>query len=77
MRVAKWGNGLGVRLARKLVEEMGLKAGDEVEVVDAARDRLALGTVDQRQAALRRLAERRWGDLPADYRFDREEANAR
>ena len=76
MHVAKWGNSLGVRLPRKLVEEMGLKAGDEVEVVDAARDRLALSKVDQRQAALQRMAERRWA-LPADYRFDRDEANAR
>ena len=30
MHVAKWGNSLGVRLPRKLVEEMGLKAGDAV-----------------------------------------------
>ncbi len=76
MHLAKWGKRLGVRLPRKLVEEMGLKAGDEVEVVDAARDRLALSKVDQRQAALQRMAERRWV-LPADYRFDREEVNAR
>ena len=76
MQFAKWGNSLAVRLPRKLVEELGLQAGDEVEVVDAARDRLALRKPDQRDAALQRMNQRCWA-LPADYRFDRDEANAR
>ena len=76
MQVAKWGNSLAVRLPRKLVEELGLQAGDEVEVVDAARDRLALRKADQRDAAMERMKQRGWA-LPADYRFDRDEANAR
>jgi antitoxin MazE len=33
MRVAKWGDSLAVRLPNKLVEDMGLSAGDEVNVV--------------------------------------------
>ena len=32
MHVAKWGNSLAVRLPKALVESMGLKAGDEVNV---------------------------------------------
>ena len=46
MQVSKWGNSLALRLPRKLVEELGLKAGDEVELVDAARDRLVLCKAD-------------------------------
>ena len=76
MQVAKWGNSLALRLPRKLVEELGLKAGDEVEVVDAARDRLVLCKADQRDAAIQRMKQRGWA-LPADHRFDRDEANAR
>jgi antitoxin MazE len=58
------------------VDELGLKPGDEIVVVDAARDRLAIAKADARAAALRRMAERRW-TAPADDRFDREDANAR
>lgn len=76
MQVAKWGNSLALRLPRRLVEQLGLKAGDEVELVDAARDRLVLSKADQRSAALQRMKQRGWV-LPSDYRFDREEANAR
>nr|WP_230205702.1 AbrB/MazE/SpoVT family DNA-binding domain-containing protein [Burkholderia cenocepacia] len=33
MRVAKWGNSLAVRLPADLVDEWGLREGDEVEIV--------------------------------------------
>jgi antitoxin MazE len=32
MRVAKWGNSLAIRLPKALIEALGLKAGDEVEL---------------------------------------------
>jgi antitoxin MazE len=76
MRVAKWGNSLAVRLPKALVETLALKAGDELEVVDATRERLAVAKDERRKQALERLASMRIA-LPADYRFDREEANAR
>lgn len=77
MQVSKWGNSLAVRLPKALVEELGLKEGDDVNVV-AARD----GTIevetreDQRRRALERMAARNW-TLPPDYKFDRDEANER
>jgi antitoxin MazE len=37
MQVSKWGNSLAVRLPKKLVDEMGLKPGDDLVVVDAAK----------------------------------------
>jgi antitoxin MazE len=76
MQVAKWGNSLAVRLPKKLVESLGLKAGDEVEIVAAEKGALVLQKNDRRAAALARLASRGWS-VPADYRFDRDEANAR
>ncbi|HSC18982.1 MAG TPA: AbrB/MazE/SpoVT family DNA-binding domain-containing protein, partial [Rhizomicrobium sp.] len=32
MQVAKWGNSLAVRLPKKLVDELGLKEGDKLEL---------------------------------------------
>ena len=36
MVVSRWGNSLGVRLPRTLVQSLGLKPGDELEVVSAS-----------------------------------------
>lgn len=76
MQVAKWGNSLAVRLPKSLVEDLGLKAGDQIDIIDATPDRLAVVKADQRAAALARMAERGW-DAPADFRFSRDEANER
>lgn len=76
MQVAKWGNSLAVRLPKKLVEALDLKAGDEVEIVAAETGDLVLRKDDRRAAALARLAARAWS-VPANYKFDRDEANAR
>ena len=32
MRVSNWGNSLGVRLPRALVDNLGLKPGDDLEI---------------------------------------------
>ena len=76
MQVSKWGNSLAIRLPATVVEALKLKEGDEVEVhvvgerdFDIARDRT-------REQALKRIRALR-KDLPADWKFDREEANAR
>ncbi len=76
MHVAKSGNSLAVRLPRALVDELRLKAGDEVEVVDATRERLAVAKDERRKTSLGRQASMRIA-LPPDYRFDREQANER
>ena len=76
MLVSKWGNSLGVRLPRALVDELGLEPGDDLEVVAAAPTRLLVTKDDRRVRAIDRMRARRWS-LPEDYSFDREEANAR
>jgi antitoxin MazE len=79
VHVGKWGNSLAVRLPRSIVEKFGIKEGDPIgdasieammeveraEVVQARRD-----------AALEEIRKRRI-PLPADWKFDREEANWR
>ena len=76
MQVAKWGNSLAVRLPAAVVEALELKAGDEIELhVDDARQ-LGVARKPGREELLRRLRAFR-GRLPADFKFDRDEANAR
>ncbi|MGB6395540.1 MAG: AbrB/MazE/SpoVT family DNA-binding domain-containing protein [Bradyrhizobium sp.] len=77
MQVSKWGNSLAVRLPKKLVDELGLKEGDEINVVAAKDGVIEVETKqEQRRRALERLASLNW-TLPPDYKFDREEANER
>jgi antitoxin MazE len=76
MQVARWGNSLAIRLPKKLVETLGLKAGDELAVVAATPQRIEVAKDDRRERALATIRARRW-TLPLDYRFDRDEANAR
>jgi len=76
MQVAKWGNSLAVRLPAKLVEALELREGDDIEIViDDART-FAVRKKPEIDALLKRLRTFR-GKLPADFRFDRDEANAR
>jgi antitoxin MazE len=76
MRVAKWGNSLAIRLPKKLVDEMHLKPGDELEVVNAEGASLAVEKVDRRERFLKAMEQFRL-PLPEGYKFDREEANER
>ncbi len=79
MQIGRWGNSLAVRLPRLLVERFKLKEGDEIDfdAVEAALIKVHAEAAERRRdAALERLAARR-RPLPADYKFDRQEANAR
>jgi antitoxin MazE len=77
MQVSKWGNSLAVRLPKALVDELGLKEGDELNLVAAGNGAIEVETRQaRRKAALERMAARNW-TLPPDYKFDRDEANER
>lgn len=76
MQVAKWGNSLAVRLPAIVVEALELKEGDEVEVRIADAREIEVSRKADRQQLLERLRGFR-GRLPSDWKFDREEANAR
>ena len=76
MRVSKWGNSLAIRLPAVVVEALELKEGDEVEVRVAGSRTFDVDRDRRRERALGRLKEFRW-KLPPDWKFDRDEANAR
>ena len=76
MRVARWGNSLAVRLPKHVVDQLSLKEGDEVAVAPDDGGRLIVMRDRRREDALARLRAMRI-DFPADYKFDREEANER
>jgi antitoxin MazE len=76
MRVAKWGNSLAVRLPVAVVDALGLKDGDYIEIriagarnFEVKKDR----TREKAMAALRKLSR----PFPKGFVFDREEAHER
>jgi antitoxin MazE len=76
MQVAKWGNSLAIRLPAALVEALELKAGDDIEIHVADSRAFGIARKPGRDELLKRLRAFR-GRLPADFKFDRDEANAR
>ena len=76
MQVAKWGNSLAVRLPAAVVEALALKEGEEIEIRVADARAFEVARKPGREELLKRLRAFR-GRLPADWTFDREEANAR
>ena len=75
MQIAKWGNSLAVRLPADLVRELGLKAGDEIELHPAGKG----FAVHRRPSAEDVLADlRRFrGRLPVAERMSRDDAHER
>jgi antitoxin MazE len=76
VQVSKWGNSLAVRLPAAVVEALELTEGDEIEIHIADARELVVARKPGREALLKRLRAFR-GRLPADFKFDRDEANAR
>ena len=76
MQVSKWGNSLAIRLPVSVVKALDLKEGDDVEVIIADDRVFQLKRKLSAKDALVRLRKFR-GKLPADFKFDRDDANAR
>jgi len=76
MQVSKWGNSLAIRIPAPVVEALELKEGDEVEIRIADDRTFDIGRNRGRERALARIRAFR-KKLPADWKFDRDEANAR
>jgi len=76
MQVAKWGNSLAVRLPAALVEALELREGDDIEIVADDARTFAVRKKPGADALLDRLRAFR-GKLPPDFKFSRDEANAR
>lgn len=76
MKVAKWGNSLAVRLPASVVEALALNEGDDVTIEAVDTRHLKLSRVPDTEELLARLRKYR-GRLPADFKFNRDEANER
>ena len=76
MRVARWGNSLGIRIPASVVQALELSEGDEVELrVEHGRS-LVVSRAPDDEALFERLRAMR-DSLPEDFTFDREEASGR
>ena len=76
MLVSKWGNSLAVRLPASVVEALGLKEGEEIEIHVSGTRSLDIARKPSDRELLARL--RKYRDrLPEDFKFDRLEANDR
>ncbi len=76
MIVARWGNSLAVRLPTSVVKALGLREGDDIELHVAESRKMGVARKPGHEDFLKRLRTYR-GRLPADFKFDRDEANAR
>ena len=76
MQISKWGNSLAVRLPAAIVKALKLKEGDDIEIEVAGARRFEIKKAPDARELLARIRKYR-GRLPADFKFDRLEANAR
>lgn len=77
MQVAKWGNSQSVRIPEDVVRTLDLKEDDDIDLVRIVQGTLAIITDRQRREAAPKTLRSFRESLPADFEFDREEANAR
>jgi len=76
MQIARWGNSLAVRLPAAVVSVLNLREGDDVEIIIDDPRTFALRKKPDVDALFERLRTLR-GRLPPDFKFNRDEANAR
>lgn len=76
MQVSKWGNSLAVRFPASLVQALDLKEGEEIDLHLVGIRSFEVVKKPSVRELLARLHQFR-GRLPADFHFDRLEANAR
>jgi antitoxin MazE len=76
MQVSRWGNSLAIRLPAAVVEALGLKEGDSIEIHAAGKRIFEIDKIPGTRELLARLRKFR-GRLPKDFKFDRLEANER
>ena len=76
MQVSKWGNSLAVRFPAGLVQALDLKEGEEIDLHLVGSRSFEVVKKPSVTELLARLHQLR-GRLPADFHFDRLEANGR
>jgi antitoxin MazE len=72
IKVAEWGNSLAIRIPKGVVDALGLKKGDEIEVRLAGTGALEIAADDRRSRAMERLRKLA-RPLPPGWKFSRDE----
>jgi antitoxin MazE len=72
VKVSEWGNSLGIRIPRDVVDALDLRKGDEIEVSIAGRRKLMIARDDRRARAMERMRELA-RPLPPGWKFSRDE----
>ena len=77
MKVSRWGNSLAIRIPADVAEKLGFAEGDQVKI-ESKEGKLVAEKEMTRDEMWAKFEEMRkkivW---PADYKFDRDEANSR
>ncbi len=76
MKVSEWGDSLAVRIPMDVAEALGLNDCDDVKILLIESALVGVGRRLTRDEAIERL-RRFQGTMPADFKFNREKANAR
>ena len=72
VKVSEWGNSLGIRIPKDVVDALDLKKGDEIEVRLAGERTLEVARDGRRERAIERLRALA-RPLPPGWKFSREE----
>jgi len=76
MQVSKWGNSLAVRLPKKLVEQLGIAEGDDVNVTAADAETIVISKSDAKGDFLLKLRVLQ-KPKPKGFVWSRDDANKR
>lgn len=76
MQVAKWGNSRAVRLPAAVVSALELQVGNEIDITVAGLRDIRVSRKASALDTLKALHRFR-GVMPADFKFDRVDVNAR
>lgn len=77
MKVSKWGNSLAIRIPADVAATLGFAEGDQIKIesVDGKLIAEREKTVEEMWERFEEIRNKvKW---PADYKFDRDEANSR
>jgi antitoxin MazE len=77
MKISKWGNSLAIRIPADVAATLGFSEGDQVKIesIDGKLVAEREKTLEEMWARFEEI--RKTIKVPADYKFDREEANSR
>jgi antitoxin MazE len=77
MKVSKWGNSLAIRIPADVAATLGFAEGDQVKIEGLNGKLVAEKEMSREEMWAKFEQMRKKVVWPADYKFDRDEANSR